>query len=183
MKLLVGVTGSVAAIKTAEIVSRLGTFGLEIKVVTTEAGLSFLNKSEPTLEGVLTDDDDLWDEVGEPVLHIELRKWADALVMLPLTANTLAKISNGLCDNLLTNVARAWDFSKPFMVFPAMNTHMWQHPITKLQLATLQDWGVVVVEPVEKRLACGDVGMGGLPDMWTVIKRVMDMLEQITETT
>lgn len=70
-------------------------------------------------------------------MHIELRKWADCLLIAPLSANTMAKISNGLCDNLLTNVARAWDYNKPMILAPAMNTMMYENPITKKQITKL----------------------------------------------
>lgn len=63
--------------------------------------------------------------MGDPVLHIELRRWADVLVLAPLSANTMAKVAHGLCDNLLTSVVRAWDYAKPMIVAPAMNTYMW----------------------------------------------------------
>ena len=73
--------------------------------------------------------------------HIEQRAWADLFLIAPLSANTLAKLSTGQCDNLLTCVARAWDFTKPIVAAPAMNTHMWTHPITRPQLDTLAEWG------------------------------------------
>lgn len=133
---------------------------------------------EPPLR-VLGDDDEwrAWRAVGDPVLHIELRRWADVLVVAPLSANTLAKLSCGLCDNLLTCVARAWDRRRPLVLAPAMNTHMWEAPITGRQLRQLVEEGqqqhqqpgsgkscssVVVVPPVSKRLACGDFGTGAM---------------------
>lgn len=81
---------------------------------------------------VLKDEDEwsCWSKREDPVLHIDLRKWADVLLVAPLSANTLAKLANGLCDNLLTCVARAWDFSRPLLVAPAMNTLMWESPFT-----------------------------------------------------
>ena len=116
----------------------------------------------------------LWQK-DQPVLHIELRKWADVLCIAPLTANTLAKMSLGLCDNLLTCVYRAWDMTKPVVVAPAMNTMMWDDEITGVQLKSLEfkhnayHHGVTllarnlfVVDPVSKRLACGDDGKGAL---------------------
>ncbi|GIM14859.1 hypothetical protein Vretimale_17744, partial [Volvox reticuliferus] len=105
-----------------------------------------------------------WRAVGDPVLHIELRRWADVLVVAPLSANTLAKMANGLADNLLTCVVRAWDFTKPLLVAPAMNTAMWASPFTSRHLDTLTQLGVnvVVVPPVSKRLACGDEGTGAM---------------------
>ncbi len=98
---------------------------------------------------------------GDAVLHIELRKWADVFLIAPLSANTLAKLAGGQCDNLLTCVARAWDFAqrRPFVVAPAMNTLMWTHALTADQLARIEAWGVTIVPPVAKTLACGDIGM------------------------
>jgi hypothetical protein len=116
-----------------------------------------------------------WSSFGvvgaDAVPHIELRRWADLLLVAPCTAHTLARLAGGAADNLLTSVARAWPFSggggsprvaKPVLVAPAMNTAMWEHPVTAQHLATIQGWGFAVVPPVEKRLACGDVGMGAM---------------------
>ena len=104
-----------------------------------------------------------WSSLGDPVLHIELRKWADCMIIAPLSANTLAKLANGICDNLLTCVARAWDLEeKPMWVAPAMNTAMWKHPVTDEQAKKLEQWGVKFVDPQTKRLACGDFGMGAM---------------------
>jgi phosphopantothenoylcysteine decarboxylase len=134
------------------------------------------------------------------VLHIELRRWADVLVIAPLDANTLAKLAVGLCDNCLTCVWRAWDTAKPVVLAPAMNTLMWQNPFTRRHLkaiaadngaghipAHLDEQQLIaqindrsktlrVVPPVEKRLACGDVGMGGLADVAEIVAAVRDML-------
>ena len=104
------------------------------------------------------------------MLHIELRRWADALLIAPLSANTLAKISNGICDNLVTLLCRCWDMKlrendknkengtnnmntshkliRPIVVAPAMNTMMWDQPITEEQLSRIKKWGYSVVEPI-----------------------------------
>lgn len=119
-----------------------------------------------------------WNRLGDPVLHIELRDWADICVIAPLSAHTLAKLANGLCDDTLSCVLRAWDYGhgerpgKALILAPAMNTAMWQHPLTQTQLATIQSfWNtkrsgdqneIHVVEPQVKTLACGEVGTGGL---------------------
>lgn len=85
---------------------------------------------------------DDWKKVGDDVLHIELRKWAHIGVVLPLSANSLGKMANGLCDTLLTCTLRAWDFAcTPMVLFPCMNTLMWQHPITARQLKEVQTFG------------------------------------------
>lgn len=90
----------------------------------------------------------------------QLRRWADVILVAPLSANTLAKFSNGICDNLLTSLMRALDAKRTKVyVFPAMNTHMWDHPFTAKQLDILKSIGYQVVGPVGKLLACGDIGM------------------------
>ncbi|KAK7233058.1 phosphopantothenoylcysteine decarboxylase [Aureococcus anophagefferens] len=104
---------------------------------------------------VLSDADewDAWQEIGDDVVHVELRKWADLLVVAPLSAKLrFAKLANGLCDDLLSCTARAWDFDKPFVVAPAMNTAMWSHPLTATHLADLRVLGVAA----QSALAPGD---------------------------
>ena len=94
-------------------------------------------------EVILYEDDEEWESwtsLGDEVLHIALRNWADVFLLAPLSANTLAKLANGLCDNLLTSVARAWETkekAKPFLIAPAMNTAMWEHPMTYHQINSL----------------------------------------------
>jgi phosphopantothenoylcysteine decarboxylase len=83
-------------------------------------------------------------------------------IVAPLSADTLAKLSHGLADNLLTSVARAWSFDKPILAVPAMNTAMWDHPLTAPQLEVLTKLGFNLVAPVSKMLACGDVGTGAM---------------------
>eukprot|EP01106_Pelomyxa_sp_JSP_P005529 TRINITY_DN18750_c0_g1_i1.p1 TRINITY_DN18750_c0_g1~~TRINITY_DN18750_c0_g1_i1.p1 ORF type:complete len:165 (-),score=53.17 TRINITY_DN18750_c0_g1_i1:61-516(-) len=128
---------------------------------------------------LLTDSDEwLWRKIGDPVLHIELRKWADVFVIAPLSANTLAKLANGLCDNLVTSVARAWDISKPLCVAPAMNTLMWKNPFTAQHLSTLVSMlGATVIPPISKVLACGDSGEGALADVGTIATVVMQQAQ------
>lgn len=164
VNILVGVSGSVAAIKIPEILE--GLSGLEnchVKMVVTEHSRHFLPPDLTTpgtichggsLESVLTDEDEWssWKQRGDPVLHIELRKWADIAIIAPLSANSLAKLSNGIADNLLTSVMRAWDFSKPCLIAPAMNTAMWEHPATNQQLNILQSWGYTIIPPISKTL-------------------------------
>ena len=87
-----------------------------------------------------------------------MRNWADIGVIAPLSANSLAKIANGMADNLLTSVLRAWDFTKPVLVAPAMNTMMWDHPVTSVHLATLTQWGYTFIPPVTKTLGMKIMG-------------------------
>jgi phosphopantothenoylcysteine decarboxylase len=219
VQVLLGVTGSVAAVKTPLLAEALRAAGHAVKVAPTEPALAFLRFEE--LEPAIGDtspgplvvrgqdtvyrDADEWPQdglftVGEPVLHIELRKWADLLVIAPLDANTLAKVALGLCDNLLTCVYRAWDLNRPIVLAPAMNTHMWQHPATVRHLRQLlADHGqeeaagnldaealcaainqrcpkLRVVPPVTKRLACGDEGIGGIGSVQAIVLAAKSML-------
>ena len=188
-RVLLGVTGSVAAVKAGELVQALEKRGAKVRVVTTAAGARFLDSAQESgyqrLPGdveIFTDEQE-WASctVGEPVLHIELRKWADVLCVAPLSANSLAKMAGGLCDNLLTCVFRAWElkhtrgdiWDKPVVVAPAMNTLMWRSRFTALHLKTLRKMSVSVVPPVSKRLACGDVGRGAMADPDVIANKVM----------
>eukprot|EP01147_Barroeca_monosierra_P001429 gene1429-4590_t len=170
LHILLGCTGSVASIKVPDVVEALQSIStsagrkLEVKIVATASALHFVQKESLTSTVVYTDSDEweTWKCIGDPVLHIELRNWAHVFVVAPLDANTLAKISTGICDNLLTCVARAWNFDDPMLVCPAMNTLMWEHPITDKQIDVLRSWGVSVIDPIRKRLACGDFGPGAM---------------------
>jgi phosphopantothenoylcysteine decarboxylase len=104
------------------------------------------------------------------------------MLIAPLSANTLAKVSHGLCDNLLTCVVRAWDFSKPLLVAPAMNTHMWSHPFTAPQLDVLRRLGVVVIPPISKRLACGDVGVGAMAAVESIVAAVKEAAQALSQS-
>lgn len=160
--ILWGVTGSVATIRGADLAAALLEIG-EVRAVATRRAQHFLPPLPAEIK-VFSDEQEweLWKELGDPILHIELRKWADVLVIAPATADCLAKLSGGICDTLLLSIGRAWDFSKPIVLAPAMNTMMWEHPTTREHLDRLQSWGARVVWPVAKKLACQDVGMGAL---------------------
>ncbi|ONK77693.1 uncharacterized protein A4U43_C02F9540 [Asparagus officinalis] len=165
-RVLLAASGSVAAIKF-ESLCRSFTEWAEVKAVVTKSSLHFLDQSSLPREVTLYTDDDewtSWKKIGDGVLHIELRKWADLMVIAPLSANTLAKIAGGLCDNLLTCIVRAWDYNKPLFVAPAMNTFMWNNPFTKLHLETIDKLGISVIPPITKRLACGDFGNGAMAE-------------------
>ncbi|RXG59517.1 Phosphopantothenoylcysteine decarboxylase [Armadillidium vulgare] len=91
-----------------------------------------------------------WNKRGDSVRHIELREWADLLVVAPLDANTLAKVAQGLCDNLLTCIIRAWNMNKPLFFCPAMNTQMYIHPFTSQHIKILKDLGFEEIEAYQK---------------------------------
>ncbi|KJP89137.1 hypothetical protein AK88_01223 [Plasmodium fragile] len=185
MNLLIGVTASVAAIKLAEVKERLKercaecNLHVEIKYVATTLAYNTFLKQLDFGEKVLLDKDEwTWEKKGDAILHVELRKWADLFVVCPMDANTLASVSSGACPNLLTCICRCWDFKKPLVVFPCMNTHMYEHPVTREQLKRITSWGVQVVEPVEKLLACGDYGIGGLPPVEDVVEEIVEHIKR-----
>uniref|UniRef100_A0A8B9GIB8 Phosphopantothenoylcysteine decarboxylase n=1 Tax=Amazona collaria TaxID=241587 RepID=A0A8B9GIB8_9PSIT len=179
-RVLVGVTGSVAALKLPLLVAELLKItGLEVKVVTTERAKHFYNVQEIPVT-LYSDEDEwqLWKGRSDPVLHIELRRWADLMLVAPLDANTLAKLANGICDNLLTCVIRAWDLSKPLLFCPAMNTAMWEHPITAQHVEQLKGFGYTEIPCVVKKLVCGDEGRGAMAEVWTIVGCVKRILEE-----
>lgn len=195
---LLGATGSVAAVRVPLLVEQLHAAGHAVKVVATDAATYFFDPAP--LRSITTLDADEWPgdryERGDAVRHIELRNWADVFVIAPLDANTLAKLAVGLCDNCLTCVWRAWESGKPVVLAPAMNTLMWEHPFTRKHLrAVAADFGAMhvpghldgedlvnqindrakglrIVGPISKRLACGDVGVGAMAEVPEVVAAV-----------
>jgi phosphopantothenoylcysteine decarboxylase len=216
-RILLGITGSVAAIRAPQILRQLLSDGHDVKAVATRASRYFFDTKEMGREvsrpaRLETDhlflDEDEWVgtryEREQPVLHIELRRWAELLLIAPLDANTLAKMAQGLADNCLTCVWRAWDWSRPVILAPAMNTLMWEHPLTRRHLLQLGGdlsgksppsansaeeavgWihqatpRLRIVGPQSKKLACGDVGMGGLAEVADIAAAVRELLANVT---
>ncbi len=173
MKILIGVTSSIAAYRMPNFVSTLKKRGHETQVIVTEKAKAFV---APQALAVMSgnpclSDADEWNS-SERVLHIELAKWCDVLLIAPLSANTLAKIANGLCDNLLTSTVRALG-QTPLVLAPAMNTRMWENPMTDMHLRqAAQLYNVTVIPPIAKRLADGDEGIGALAEDETIIEIV-----------
>ncbi|KJX95977.1 hypothetical protein TI39_contig851g00008 [Zymoseptoria brevis] len=227
--LLLSCTGSVATIKLPLILSYLSSThpNLSIRLILSQTSLSFLRGQSaenptprtlldtiPTLEAIYLDSDEWlrpWVR-GDPILHIELRRWADLMVIAPLSANAMAGLCAGFSDSLILSVARAWDGTgtidveregvewpyparypplstgrddggrkKGIIVCPAMNTAMWNHFATREHMAKLEgEWNVrneggwvEVLRPVEKNLACGDVGSGAMRE-WREICGVVE---------
>jgi phosphopantothenoylcysteine decarboxylase / phosphopantothenate---cysteine ligase len=171
-KILFGITGSIAAYKSAYLISKLVQNDFEVKVVATESALKFIG--HVTLEGlsgseVFTDGF----ERGKMMSHINLLKWADLIIVCPASANTINKMANGIADNLLTSLSLVNDFSKPFLIAPAMNSNMFEHPATKESLEKLKNWGIEILPTAEGRLACGDIGKGKLIEPDEIYERII----------
>jgi phosphopantothenoylcysteine decarboxylase len=205
-RIILAATGSVAAVRAPALFDALREAGHEVRVVATESALYFFDATEFP-DAVLMRDRDEWPGAryrrGDEVLHIELRRWADLLIVAPLDANTLAKFALGLADNLLTCLYRAWDHDKPVVLAPAMNTLMWRKPATSRHLAQIwldqsgrdavpPNWSLdaasdlfavhaprtILIPPQSKRLACGDVGEGAMAEVVDVAEAVRAWSEQ-----
>ncbi len=170
-KIVFVVTGSIAAYKACDAVSRLVQQGHQVRAVATEAALRFVGAA--TLEGltgapVLTD---LF-QAGAALEHINLTRWADLVVVCPATAHTLNRFAVGLADDLCGALFLAHDRSKPFLVAPAMNPAMWQHPATLESVEKLTRWGVRFIHPGAGRTACGEAGEGRLAEPSEIVAAV-----------
>ena len=161
--ILLGITGGIAAYKSASFARLLIKSGYDVRVIMTASAQAFIT---PLTLQALTGNPvhiDLLDETAELGMgHIELAKWADLLIIAPATANTIAKLAMGIADDLLTTVCLAT--AAPILVAPAMNQQMWQHPSVKLNLQTLTDYDYEIIQPASGEQACGDIGEGRLPE-------------------
>ena len=162
-KILVKITGSIAAYKSAYLISKLIQSKFEVKVVVTKSSLQFIGIA--TLEGLthMPVFSDTFAQ-GKMMSHIDLTKWADLTIVVPADANTINKFASGIADNLVTSLFMAQDFSKPYLIAPAMNTNMYNHPATQKSLKILAEWGSKILPTDDGHLACGDEGLGKLLD-------------------
>ncbi|GAA5961600.1 hypothetical protein JCM3765_002643 [Sporobolomyces pararoseus] len=182
LHVLLACSGSVASVKVPLIVRELRKFEkVQVQVVATKSSLHFFDREELEKEHggevkVWTDEEEWagWSKIGDPILHIELRRWADLVLIAPCSANTLAKLNHGLCDNILTSLLRALPQHVPVTVYPAMNTHMYSHPLTSKQLTFVKELGYRVQGPIPKKLACGDVGIGAMTEWSDIVQQVVN---------
>lgn len=158
-RILLGVTGGIAAYKSADLVRRLREAGATVRVVMTDAATQFI--TELTLQAVSGEPvhRKLLDTTAESAMgHIALARWADAVLVAPASADFLARLTQGRGDDLLTTIGLA--SGAPLAVAPAMNQQMWRNPATQANITTLRERGVRVFGPTEGSQACGDVGPG-----------------------
>jgi len=173
---VLGITGGIAAYKSAEIVSRLRKQDVEVRVIMTSNATRFITPL--TLETLSANPvvDDLFNrETPWEVEHISLAKRADVFVIAPATANVIAKMASGIADDMLTATALAT--RAPILVAPAMNANMYLHPATRENIAALRGRGVLFVEPGEGRLACGDTGPGRMAEPEEIVSRILALLD------
>ncbi|MGB5075858.1 MAG: bifunctional phosphopantothenoylcysteine decarboxylase/phosphopantothenate synthase [Sphingorhabdus sp.] len=175
--ILLIVTGGIAAYKALELVRLLKRQGVSARAVMTKSAAEFVT---PLSMGVMTEDHvysemfDLKDE--QEIGHIQLSRQADLIVICPATANILAKMAAGISDDLATTILLATD--KPVLAVPAMNVRMWNHPATQRNLRQLRADGIIIMDPDEGSMACGEIGPGRLPEPPDIAARICTMLDQ-----
>ncbi|MBP8304189.1 MAG: phosphopantothenoylcysteine decarboxylase [Phycisphaerae bacterium] len=173
--ILLGVTGGVAAYKAVDLASRLTAAGAAVRTIMTESACQLVGPKsleavthQPVYVG-------LWAAAQDhDIEHIRLAEWADLVVVAPATANCLAKIAGGICDDLLSTVlCVCW--RKPVLLAPAMNTQMWSNPIVQRNVRTLTDLGLHLVGPESGRLACGQTGIGRMAEPEQILQAIQDL--------
>lgn len=171
MNVLLGVSGGIAAYKAADLTSRCVKQGWSVRVVMTRGAQQFVTpltfeglSGHPVMTATLTTGHT--PDGASAIEHISWAKWADVAIAAPLTASTLAKLATGIADDPLTTVWMALPAHVPSLLAPAMNTAMWEQPVVQRNLRWLDELNRHrIVPPVSKRLACGDVGVGGLAEV------------------
>ena len=174
--ILIGITGSIAAYKTVDLVRRLRDEGATVRVAMTTGAKRFITPL--TLQAVSGHPvhDDLFDLQAEAAMgHIELARWADLVLIAPATADLMARLANGHADDLLTTLCLAT--RAPIAIAPAMNQGMWQHPATQDNLKTLKKKDVHILGPAEGVQACGDVGFGRMLEPMDVVQQASELFQ------
>jgi phosphopantothenoylcysteine decarboxylase/phosphopantothenate--cysteine ligase len=171
MRIVLGVSGGIAAYKAPELVRRLQDIGVDVRVILTPNAVRFVS---PLSLAAVSNHGVIVEQWGDPerggVDHIELARWAELLLIAPATANVLAKLATGIADDALTTYALA--HRADVVVAPAMNTFMLAHPTVQQNVATLRARGVSIIEPVNGLLACGEEGAGKMPDVPQLVEFV-----------
>jgi phosphopantothenoylcysteine decarboxylase/phosphopantothenate--cysteine ligase len=172
-RVLLGVSGGIAAYKAAELARELLRAGAQVQPLLTAAGEQMVSRATFAALTGRRVPASVWDDPAA-VEHVAMARWGQVLVVAPATAHTLARLAAGLADDLLTNVALA--FPGPVVVAPAMHTEMWQHPATRANLELLERRGVLVVPPASGPLTSGDVGPGRLAELADLVAGVVAAL-------
>lgn len=174
-KIIIGITGSIAAFKSIQLISDLVKQGYQIEVMMSESATRFVTPvciQSLTKRKVYVDTFD--DENPAIITHVDIVKDADLFMVVPASAHTIAKLAYGMADNMLTSAFLA--ATCPKLIAPAMNVHMYENPITQKNMQLLKETGVVFVEPISGLLACGDTGNGKLADEDTLLEMIDYML-------
>ncbi len=170
--ILLGVTGGIAAYKSASLASMLVKKGAEVRVIMTEHAANFINPiTFESLTGHKCITDTFDRNFEFKVEHVALAKKADVIMVAPATANVIAKLAHGLADDMLTTTILA--SKAPKIIAPAMNTGMYENPVTQDNLAVLRKYGMEVIAPADGYLACGDIGSGKMPEPEVLCEHIL----------
>lgn len=176
-RILLGVSGGIAAYKSPDLVRRLRERGARVQVVMTANARQFVTAMTFQAVSGRPVREDMWDPRAEAAMsHIELARWADRLLVAPASADFLARHACGLANDLLSTLCLASE--APLIVAPAMNRQMWAHPATQANCKTLSSRGVHFLGPAEGDQACGEVGPGRMLEPMEIVKRLEKMIEQ-----
>ena len=176
-KIILGITGSIAAYKTVLLLRLLVREGAEVQIVITPAGKEFITpvtlsalSGKPVISNFFASDDGEWHS------HVDLGIWADALLVVPATANTIGKMANGIADNML--IATYLSAKCPVFIAPAMDLDMFIHPSTQKNIETLKSYGNIILDPVVGKLASGLEGKGRMEEPENILETVVEFFSQ-----
>jgi phosphopantothenoylcysteine decarboxylase / phosphopantothenate---cysteine ligase len=179
-RILHGVTGSIAAYKAADLVSRLTQRGHEVHVVMTRSATELVRPRTFSALSRYPVHTDLWDPAENRLTeHISLAELPEVVVIAPATANILGKMANGIADEILSTTLLA--VTVPVLIAPAMNVHMYDHPMVQRNIETLRSIGHHFIEPGEGYLACGDIGRGRMAEPAEIVTAIEAALERSGE--
>ena len=179
IKVVLGVSGGVAAYKAVDLASKLTAAGAAVKTVMTESACELVGPKSfeaVTRSAVFTS---LWSTGAEyRSAHISLLEWADIIIVAPATADIIGKIANGICDDLLsTTLCACW--GKPTLMAPAMNNNMWNNPAVQRNVTMIKEMGLRLTGPEDGRLACGAEGIGRMAEPQDILNAVEKVASQI----
>ncbi|MBM7268124.1 phosphopantothenoylcysteine decarboxylase [Streptococcus suis] len=173
------VTGSISAYKAADLTSQLTKLGHQVTVLMSRYAMDFITPL--TLQSLSKNPvhtDVMIEENPTLIKHIDIAKETDLFLLAPASANTIAKLANGMADNIITATALALPLGTKKLVAPAMNTNMYLNPATQKNLQTLTEYGFEEIKPREALLACGDFGTGALAEVDVILNKVMEVLNE-----
>lgn len=180
-RVLLGVTGSIAAFKAASLASGLKKHGVEVHVVMTESSTHFIT---PLTMQIQSEQPVHLNVMAEPtagkINHIDLAQSCDLVLIAPATANIIGKLAHGIGDEMLSTVCLAVPPEVPKLIAPAMNTKMYQQAVVQENLKKIVSYGYEEIKPVSQKLACGDVGIGALAPVDEIVEKVIRRLKDLT---
>ncbi|WP_105129193.1 phosphopantothenoylcysteine decarboxylase [Streptococcus suis] len=173
------VSGSISAYKAADLTSQLTKLGHQVTVLMTQSATQFITPlTLQSLSKNLVHTDVMIEENPTLIKHIDIAKETDVFLVAPASANTIAKLANGMADNIITATALALPIGTKKLLSPAMNTNMYLNPATQKNLNTLKEYGFDEIKPREALLACGDFGTGALAEIEIILEKVSSILNE-----